>query len=77
MDDWATIASRATPIAQAIPRGSSILRAEVLPTLRKQGATRQVSRPSPGGALRRCWGSGYDLIHQVSPAPLLPWEFHR
>ena len=77
MDDWATIGSRAMPIAQAIPRKSFVLRAEVLLTLRKHGATPQVSRPSSGGALRRCRGSGYDLIHQVSPAPLLPMEPNR
>jgi hypothetical protein len=74
MDDCATITPRAMPIAKAIPRKSFALRAEVLLTLRKHGAAPHVSRPSSGGAMRRCRGSGYDLIHQVSPAPTLPLE---
>lgn len=77
MDEWATISSRAMPIAKAIPRKSIVLRVEVLLTLRKHGATPNVSKPSLGGALRRCQGSGYDLIHQASPAPLWPCESNR
>lgn len=69
MDDFAKIRGRVTPIAQAIPRRASARRAEVLSTLRKHGTSRFVTRPSRGDALRRCSGSGYDLILEVSLAP--------
>jgi hypothetical protein len=70
MADWVRIRARVMPIAQAIPRKVSALRAEVLPTLRKHGSLRQVAIPSCGDVSRRSLRSGYDLIHQASPAPL-------
>lgn len=69
MADSVRMRLRVMPIAQAVPRKVSALRAEVLPTLRKHGSPRQVAIPSCGDALRRSLRSGYDLIHQVSPAP--------
>jgi len=68
MANQATIHTRVTPIARAIPRWVSARRAEVLPTLRKHGTLRFVTRPSQGDALHHCLGSGYDLILEVSPA---------
>lgn len=69
MADSVKIRARAMPIAEAVPRKASALRAEVLPTLRKHGSPCQVAIPSCGDALRRGLRSGYDLIHQASPAP--------
>lgn len=69
MADSVRMLRRVMPIAQATPREVSALRAEVLPTLRKHGSSRQVAIPSCGDALRRSLRSGYDLIHQASPAP--------
>lgn len=69
MADSVRMCARVMSIAPAIPRKVSALRAEVLPTLRKHGAPRQVAIPSRGDVLRRSLRSGYDLIHQASPAP--------
>lgn len=69
MADLVRIRGRVMPIVQAIPRKVSALRAEVLPTLRKHGSPRQAATPSCGDALRCSLRSGYDLIHQASPAP--------
>jgi hypothetical protein len=69
MVDSVTMRARVMPIAQAIPREVSASRAEVLPTLRKHGSPHRVAIPSRGDALRRSLRSGYDLIHQASPAP--------
>ncbi len=69
MDNLATILSRVTPIAQAMPRRTLVQRVEVLSTLRKHGTSYFVTRPSQGDALDRCLGSGYDLILEVLPAP--------
>ena len=76
MANFANIELRVTPIAQAIPRMASVRRAEVLSTLRKHGTSRFAARPSRGDALRRCSGSGYDLILEVSPAPQTIAGFH-
>lgn len=69
MDEWGRMVVRTMPIAKAIPRGSLGLRAEVLPTLRKQGPSPSAATPSLKDVLRLCWGSGYDLIYEVSSAP--------
>lgn len=64
------ISPRVVPTAKAVPREVSVSRAEVLPTLRKHGSPLQAVKPSLGDVLCRCVGSGNDLIHQASPAPL-------
>lgn len=70
MGDWRRMLARVMPITRVIPRGLYGLRAEVLPTRRKLRSTREVAIPSSGFQQRRCWGRGYDLIHQASPAPI-------
>lgn len=77
MGNSGTIRLRAMPTAKAVPQRAQALRAEVLLTLRKRGSTREASRPSRGHAERDCLGRGYDLIHQVSPAPGLKYEAKR
>ena len=69
MGEWGIISRRVMPIAKAIPRKTSVLRAEVLPTLRKHGSLSSAVKPSQEDALHHCLESGYDLIHQASPAP--------
>jgi hypothetical protein len=61
---------RTMPIAQVIPRIPLGIRAEVLPTLRKQGSSLSAATPSLKDALRLCRGSGYDLIYEVSSASI-------
>lgn len=77
MANVAKIASRLTPIAQAIPRRTLVRRVEVLSTLRKHGTSRSVTRPSRGDALHHRSGSGYDLILEVSTAPRASARFHQ
>lgn len=69
MVEGARMCGRAMPTAKAEPLDISVKRAEVLNTLRKQGLTLNALIPSPGRLIRDCLRRGYDLIHQVLPAP--------
>ena len=69
MAKCAMILTRVTPTAKAVSLDEFVLRAEVLLTLRKRGSMLQASIPFQGLIDRDCLGRGYDLIHQVLPAP--------
>jgi prophage antirepressor-like protein len=60
MDSFDMLAMRATSIAKAIPLRDSVLRAEVLPTLRKHGLTSKASRPFQEASVADCLERGSD-----------------
>jgi len=60
MDNFAMLAMRATSIAKAIPLRDFVLRAEVLPTLRKHGLTPKASRPFQESTVVDCLERGSD-----------------